>query len=105
MPSVFSDMLQSKKFVVTLPVSFTLSVATKYGLMDKADLLEVLKILLPAYLASQGLADIGKHLPKSTKAEEPSPEAPKPEETKAEEPKAEEPKAEDVKVEETKPEA
>lgn len=60
MPSVFSSLFSSKKFVVTFLTVLVLAALTAAKVITPSDMLHMLTFVVPAYLASQGLADMGK---------------------------------------------
>lgn len=62
MPFVLTALFSSKKFVVTLVTVLTLATFTALKVITPADMLRMLTFVVPAYLASQGLADIGKEM-------------------------------------------
>ncbi len=59
MPLVLQDLVQSKKFIFVLLVTFAVLAAGTYGAMTKPEVLAVLGVLWPVYLGAQGVADIG----------------------------------------------
>lgn len=68
MPTVITDLLQSKKFVFTLVVTALLLVASKLGAITNEEMQTFFKYLWPAYLGAQGLADLGKGAAKAKAA-------------------------------------
>lgn len=61
MKTLTQDLASSKKFMVTLAATLAALVTWKLGILTKDDVHTFLMYLFPAYLASQGLADFGKH--------------------------------------------
>lgn len=61
MPTVFKDLLSSKKFVFVCLTTVLLIAGGKIGFMSAEEVHAFLKVLWPVYLGAQGLADLGKH--------------------------------------------
>lgn len=70
MPTVITDMLSSKKFLFSIGATILTLAAWKLGAFTHDEVKLILAILWPTYLASQGLADFGKHAAAETSASE-----------------------------------
>ncbi len=62
MPSVLTELIGSKKFLITLLLTVVVLIAGYEGVLSKPEVMTTLGVLWPVYLGAQGVADVGAHI-------------------------------------------